>query len=295
MRQALAIISILSLFFASCAKDSVIHEDLIIDGNVAPPIDGVSQITLNSYINNLYIDLFGRAATESELMEQSDYLIEFDYSVDAREDIVENLMTSWEYYKNINVLTTQKYLVSLDSFSLKSQIDYWVYIIDIYYDTGLDVEALYYTIENEKLILLSTAHVELYEGSIFIDEYFKRFINNYFYDMVNMGSENFVISCFQNLFHRYPTDDELLDAVSMVDGASSQIFLQDGSSKSDFIDIIIHSPEFYQGQTIDVFNSLLARAPNSEEMDMYGQEMMDVNHFNSVKIKLLISEEYAGF
>jgi hypothetical protein len=228
MRQALAIISILSLFFASCAKDSVIHEDLIIDGNVAPPIDGVSQITLNSYINNLYIDLFGRAATESELMEQSDYLIEFDYSVDAREDIVENLMTSWEYYKNINVLTTQKYLVSLDSFSLKSQIDYWVYIIDIYYDTGLDVEALYYTIENEKLILLSTAHVELYEGSIFIDEYFKRFINNYFYDMVNMGSENFVISCFQNLFHRYPTDDELLDAVSMVDGASSQIFLQDG-------------------------------------------------------------------
>ena len=295
MRQALAIISILSLFFASCAKDSVIHEDLIIDGNVAPPIDGVSQITLNSYINNLYIDLYGRAATESELLEQSDYLIEFDYSVDAREDIVENLMTSWEYYKNINVLTTQKYLVSLDSFSLKSQIDYWVYIIDIYYDTGLDVEALYYTIENEKLILLSTAHVELYEGSIFIDEYFKRFINNYFYDMVNMGSENFVISCFQNLFHRYPTDDELLDAVSMVDGASSQIFLQDGSSKSDFIDIIIHSPEFYQGQTIDVFNSLLARAPNSEEMDMYGQEMMDVNHFNSVKIKLLISEEYAGF
>ena len=295
MRQALTIISILALFFASCAKDSIIHEDLIIDGNVAPPIDGVSQITLNSYINNLYIDLFGRAATESELMEQSDYLIEFDYSVDAREDIVENLMTSWEYYKNINVLTTQKYLVSLDSFSLKSQIDYWVYIIDIYYDTGLDVEALYYTIENEKLILLSTAHVELYEGSIFIDEYFKRFINNYFYDMVNMGSENFVISCFQNLFHRYPTDDELLDAVSMVDGASSQIFLQDGSSKSDFIDIIIHSPEFYQGQTIDVFNSLLARAPNSEEMDMYGQEMMDVNHFNSVKIKLLISEEYAGF
>ena len=295
MRQALAIISILSLFFASCAKDSIIHEDLIIDGNVAPPIDGVSQITLNSYINNLYIDLYGRAATESELLEQSDYLIEFDYSVDAREDIVENLMTSWEYYKNINVLTTQKYLVSLDSFSLKSQIDYWVYIIDIYYDTGLDVEALYYTIENEKLILLSTAHVELYEGSIFIDEYFKRFINNYFYDMVNMGSENFVISCFQNLFHRYPTDDELLDAVSMVDGASSQIFLQDGSSKSDFIDIIIHSPEFYQGQTIDVFNSLLARAPNSEEMDMYGQEMMDVNHFNSVKIKLLISEEYAGF
>lgn len=295
MRQALVIISTLSLFFASCAKDSIIHEDLIIDGNVNPPIDGVSQITLSSYINNLYIDLFGRAATESELLDHSDYLMEFDYSSDAREDIVEELMTSWEYYKNINVLTTQKYLVSLDSFTLKSQIDYWVYLIDIYNDTGLDVEALYYTIENEKLILLSTAHVELFNGSIFIDEYFKRFINNYFYDMVNMGSENFVVSCFQNLFHRYPTDDELLDGVAMVDGATSQIFLQDGSSKADFIDIIVHTPEFYQGQTIEVFTSLLARDPNSEEMDLYGQEMLETNHFNSVKIKLLISEEYAGF
>ncbi len=295
MRQALIIISTFSLFFASCAKDSIIHEDLIIDGNVNPPIDGVSQITLSSYINNLYIDLFGRAATESELQEHSDYLIEFDYSSEAREDIVEELMSSWEYYKNINVLTTQKYLVSLDSFTLKSQIDYWVYLIDIYNDTGLDVEALYYTIENEKLILLSTAHIELFNGSIFIDEYFKRFINNYFYDMVNMGSENFVVSCFQNLFHRYPTDDELLDGVAMVDGATSQIFLQDGSSKADFIDIIVHTPEFYQGQAIEVFTSLLARAPNSEEMDMYGQEMLETNHFNSVKIKLLISKEYAGF
>jgi len=295
MRQTLLIISILPLFFASCSKDSIIHEDLIIDGNVAPPIDGVSQITLNSYINNLYIDLFGRAATESELTEHSDYLIEFEYTSEAREDIVEDLMLSWEYYKNINVLTTQKYLVTLDSFTLKSQIDFWVYLIDIYYDTGLDFEALYYTIENEKLILLSTAHVDLYEGIIFIDTYFERFINNYFYDLVNMGSENFVISCFQNLFHRYPTDDELLDGVAMVDGASSQLFLQDGSSKADFIDIIIHSTEFYQGQTIEVFNSLMARAPNSEEMDIYGQEMSEANHFNSVKVKLLISEEYAGF
>ncbi len=295
MRQAQVIISILALFFASCAKDSIIHEDLIIDGNVAPPADGVSQISLNSYINNLYIDLFGRAATEGELIEHSDYLIEFEYSSAAREDIVEEMMGTWDYYKNINVLTTQRYLVALDSFSLKSQIEYWVYLIDLYNDTGLEVEALYYTIENEKLILLSTAHVDLFEGDIFIDEYFGRFVNNYFYDMVNMGSENFVTSCFQNLFHRYPTDDELLDAVAMVDGATSQLFLQDGSSKADFIDIVIHSAEFYQGQTIDVFNSLMARAPNSEEMDIYGQEMMAVNHFNSVKIKLLISEEYAGF
>lgn len=295
MRPVFICFSCFAICCASCAKDSIIHEDLIIDGNVAPPVDGVSQITLNSYINNLYIDLYGRAATESELSDNSEYLIDNSYSAGSREEIVEEMMLSWDYYKNLNVLTTQRYLVSLDSLSLKYQIDYWVYLIDLYYDTGAEAEALYYTIENDKLILLSSAHVELFETNIFIAEYFKRFINNYYYDMVNMGSENFVISCFQNLFHRYPTDDELLDGVAMVDGASSQLFLQDGSSKNDFINIVVNSAEFYQGQVIDVFNMLLARAPDSAEMDMYGQEMADADHFNSVKVKILISEEYAGF
>ncbi len=295
MRQPLILIISILFVCASCSKDKIVHEDLIIDGNIAPPTDGVSQIALNSYVNNLYIDLYGRAATEDELSDNTSYLKDNNYTPDSREDIVSDMMTHWEYYKNLHLLTTQHYLISLDSISLYYQIEYWDYLIDVYNGTGQVLEALYYTLENEKLILLSTAHVDLYEGAIGIDEYFGRFINNYFYDLVNMGSENFVISCFQNLFHRYPTDDELLDGVAMVDGASSQLFLQDGSSKGDFINIVKNCPEFYQGQVIDIFSTFLARLPNSYEMDTYGQEMMEENHFNAVKIKLLISEEYAGF
>ena len=56
------------------------------------------------------------------------------------------------------------------------------------------------------------------------------------YDEINMGTENFVVSIFQNFFHRYPTAAELYSASNMVDGNQSTIFNTNGSSKKDFIE-----------------------------------------------------------
>lgn len=286
---------IVSALVVSCSKDAIVHEDLIVDGNVAPPIDGVAEITLNNYINNLYIDLFGRAATESEIAGNVEYLKSNAYSVESREVIVSEMLSQWDYYKNFNMLTAQRLLVNLDTFSLQSQIDYWIYIIDLLNDTGLETEVLYYTFENNRLILLSTAHTDFYSGTIGVTEYFRRYIDNYFYDQVNMGSENFVISCFTNLLHRYPTDDEKLQGVNIVDGGTGTLFLQEGSSKGDFIDILIHSLEFYQGQAIDAYSTYLARLPNSEEMNTAALQIQAEDDFENVKLELLTSEEYAGF
>jgi len=283
------------LVLASCAKDSIVHEDLIIDGNIAPPIDGVAEVTVNNYINNLFIDLYGRAATEGEIAENATYLKTNNYTQDARMVIVEDLLSKWDYYKNFNLLTSQRLLVNLDSLSLQYQIEYWDYIIDIFYDTGMDSEALYYTFENNRLLLLSTAHVELYNTEIGITEYFRRYIDNYYYDMVNMGSENFVVACFTNLLHRYPTDVELVQCVGMVDGASGTLFLQEGSSKGDFMSILVNSLEFYQGQVFDIYSQFLARLPSSTEMNTYALQILSEDDFNNVKVDILISEEYAGF
>lgn len=283
------------LWMVSCSKDAIIHEDLIIDGNVAPPIDGVAEVTVNNYINNLFIDLNGRAATEDEVAENFEYLRANNYAKEARTDIVEGILTDWDYYKNFNLLTSQRLLVNLDSLSLFYQIDYWNYIIDLYNATGMETEALYYTYENNKLILLSTAHVDLFNNDIGVTEYFRRYIDNYYYDQVNMGSENFVISCFTNLLHRYPTDVEQAQAIGMVDGATASLFLQEGSSRGDFINIITNSLEFYQGQVIDIYSQFLARLPNSTEMNNYSIQIQSEDDFNNVKIDVLISEEYAGF
>ncbi|HPE96402.1 MAG TPA: hypothetical protein PKX04_00445 [Chitinophagales bacterium] len=283
------------LLTVSCARDEILHENLVVDGNTPPPSNGISTLQLNNYINNLYIDLFGRAPTEGELEDRSEYLRTNNYSEEARGTIIDELMESYEYYKNINILTTQKMLVDVDSITVTNQIATYEYII---YLNELAGDTLYnYLIEFEvqKLTDLLQAPVDLYEGSIGVNEYFRRFIYNYYYDEVNMGSLNFVVSCFENLFQRLPTDEETSDGIAMVDGTSSQLLLIDGSSKEDFVDIVTNHLEFYQGQVIEAYHTLLAREPSSYEMYADGLDMMSDNHFNAVKKKILQSEEYAGF
>ena len=111
------------------------------------------------------------------------------------------------------------------------------------------------------------AKTDYESGSITVNEFMQRVCYNYFYDQINMGSENFVLSCFENFLKRFPTDEELVSAITMVDGFSSQLLFRDGSTKKDFVEIITSDPGFYEGLTIDIYQQLLARNPDSEEMN----------------------------
>lgn len=52
----------------------------------------------------------------------------------------------------------------------------------------------------------------------------------------------------------------------MVSGNSAQVFFQDGNNQNGFINIIMNTAEFYQGLSIDIYNQLLVRQPDSQEM-----------------------------
>jgi hypothetical protein len=52
----------------------------------------------------------------------------------------------------------------------------------------------------------------------------------------------------------------------MVSGNPAQVFFQDGNNQNDFINIIMNTAEFYQGLSIDIYNQLLVRQPDSQEM-----------------------------
>ncbi len=278
-----------------CEKDTIVHENLIIENNTPPENNNVSTLQLSNYINNVYIDLFGRAPTEGELEADISFLRTNGISTEARGEWIAAMMNNYEYYKNINVLTNQKMLVDVDSITVIYKIELYEYFIELNNLGGDTLTNPFWEYEIYKLQQLLTAPVDLYEGTIGIDSYMARFIYNAFYDEVNMGSLNFVIACFENLYGRAPTDEELDDGIRMVDGASSQLFLIDGSSKEDFIHIATTHPEFYQGQVFEVFTTLLAREPDSYEMFIYTSMMMESNHFNDVKQIILQGEEYAGF
>jgi hypothetical protein len=110
-----------------------------------------------------------------------------------------------------------------------------------------------------------------------------------------MGSENFAISCFENLLKRYPTDAELNNSVTMIDGQPSQVLLAGGNSKLDFANIIVESSDFHSGLIIDAFQQLLLRKPSSEELSTATVRFVNEKDYAQELVLLVITDEYAGF
>ena len=155
--------------------------------------------------------------------------------------------------------------------------------------------AQYYQSGQIKLTALEQTINDYSIGLISIDQFFARLIDNPFFDNINMGSENFAIGCFEGLFNRLPTEAELNASIEMVNGFSAQLLLKDGNGKDDFIEIVTTVPEFYQGLTVDIYNQLLARNPDSEEMSEGTILLSSTGDYTTVQKIVLVSDEYAGF
>jgi hypothetical protein len=81
----------------------------------------------------------------------------------------------------------------------------------------------------------------------------------------------------------------------MVDNQTSQVLLQDGNSKGDFMNIIVSSDEFYQGLVIDLYKTFLLREPTSQEISEGITLIKNSGNLKNLQKQLLISKEYAGF
>lgn len=119
-------------------------------------------------------------------------------------------------------------------------------------------------------------------------------IDNWIYDQINMGAENFVISIFQHMLDRFPTEHELKEGIAMVEGRPARIFLQAGTSKSDFLDAFIGSDQYLEGKVKKFYRQYLLREPNATEMIMHLQAMKAGSSIESLQIELLSSKEFAG-
>jgi hypothetical protein len=110
-----------------------------------------------------------------------------------------------------------------------------------------------------------------------------------------MGSANFVISTFQNLISRNPILTEQQSGVSMVDGNNAILFLQSGSSKNDYLNILTQSSNYYEGQVILFYNKYLNRTPNSIEMADGTQKYISTDDYTAVQRDILATDEFIDF
>ena len=149
-------------------------------------------------------------------------------------------------------------------------------------------------IEKTKLELLKASVADLNAGTITVIGLQKRCINNYFYDQLNMGTENFVVSMFQNFLYRYPTDDELAHAKNMVDGFEDVIFLQTGYTRDDFITIFFGANNYFEGQVRDLYLRYLFREPTSVEMSSNAATYKNSLNYKQLQKDILSRDEYIG-
>lgn len=280
-----------------CKKEVIeqVHQNKIVEDNQAPPYNGVSTLQIENYVNKLYIDLIGREPSDAELDANVVLLKANELDETSRETIIDDLTSNYDYYITYFESVSGRMLNSIDSAEMYEGLLLYQAVIQMAYQQGDTLLAYYLEYEYSKFLDLYNATSDYATGSITINEFYKRFIFNGYYDEINMGSTNFVLSCFENLFFRFPTEAEEDQGVAMVDGASSQIFLLDGNSKEDFADIVTDVSEFFQGLVIASYRSFLSRDPTSYEMDLLTQDLEQNGDLQEVQKYILKSEEYAGF
>lgn len=284
------------MILGACKKTEIqeINEPYLIEGNDPPDYSGVTTLQIQNYVGRVYIDLLGEQPSVDVLQEKVEALQADDLSPESREAFVLQLMEDDEYYVNVYNYTAGQFINGVARSEIEEQVALYEYIIEQYYDQGEVQLAQYLEYELQKLVDLVEADIDWAAGEITSNEFYGRFCYNLIYDEINMGSENMVISCFENLFGRYPTDVELVNGVTMVDGISAVLLQQNGNSKTDFVQIVTHTPEFYLGRVYEQYQRLLTRQPTPVE-EQNGSDLLAQDGLQAFQVSVLITDEYAGF
>ena len=286
MRKLISLFVIL-VFISSCKKT----EDVTIPNNVAPPDHTIDSSTILIYTNKAYINIVGREPLSNEKASALVILRQNNFSVDSRKQFLETLFSSPEYDKNIRNIANTEYLKNTDSLDVAQQLFVFNNLL-----TQPQYAPFYAQIQFEihRLDTLQNALNDLNNGTLDFRGMLRRLVNNYFYDQINMGTENFVVSTFQNFLFRYPTNYELSEASNMVNGFNADVFLQLGKNKNDYIAVFFNSNDYYEGQVRYVYKKYLFREPTSAEISFYTNIYKSTNNYKGLQKEIFSLNEYAG-
>ncbi len=287
MSRAFLILSICFTLLHSCKKD----KEILIDGNTIPPDATISNAVKENYVNKSYISILGRKPTSTELSSGISILSQHNVSVADRNQMLEEVFSKSGYNQRLYDIAVAALLNNLDT----AQITQTIYIFNLLLsDPQYTAQWPAIQAEKTKLMQLKSSVTDLNNSGINIIGLHKRCINNYFYDQLNMGTENFVVATFQHFLLRYPTDEELTQGKNMVDGFDAVLFLTSGKTKDDFISIFFNCNNYFEGQVRDLYLKYLFREPTSVEMSVKAGSYKTSLSYRTLQKEILSTNEYAG-
>jgi hypothetical protein len=275
----------LSIFLSSCKKDN----EIIIKNNSAPPDYTINNEVIDSYYNRIYITLIGRKPSNREADSVRAILLSSKIDMTSRVNLISKLQTYEKYYDRAYDVARAELLNNSDT----NEIGIFITIFSQYLSMPTysnSVNQLQYEIT--RLENMRKIPSKLKNETMSIETMYQTSINNYFYDQLNMGTENFVVSSFQYFLLRYPSADELEQAKKMVDGFSSFLFLKSGNTKDDYLDIFFESDYFKEGMSRYLYKKYLFKEPTTTKLFEMTNYYKQNQKFQSIQQYILSSDEY---
>lgn len=288
MNKVIILLVSLMVVFAACKKT---EEEVIVPDNVAPPDTTVSDVVIQNYIYKTYISVLGRKPSDAEREDGIDLLESNNLSMADREEFIDRVLNGDEYNAQLLKIASNDVLNTFDTNGIKMQILVFENLLN---DPAFVEFTDYFQYELDRLLVLEATLDDLTAGTIDIIEVHRRLVNNGIYDQINMGAENFVRSMFENFLFRYPTNAELEAGKLMVDGFNAIVFLQEGDSKDEFLDIFFGSKNYYEGQVRSLYLKYLFREPSSEELAAYSNQYKNSGNYKLLQKTILTFNEYVG-
>lgn len=301
-KQILFPFLLISFFISSCKKEAN-----VIGNNTPPNYAYVPTVTIENYINRLYLDLLGREPLPTEMAPDLKLLKDSVLSVGARKIIINRLQNdetfiagdssySIAYYNRYYSMLKARMLESVEDDFIHEKIGEIQGALAGAIASGDSAEAGKIRMQITQMEELLAVRYDCRNEHIGIDSIYIRLINNNIYDQINMNTFNFINACFDNMYYRFPTTEEYTTSFNMIEYNQSGALLgRSGASRNDYLHIVTSSDEFYQGIVQWVFKSLLARNPTSVEVSRLLPIIRDLHSYKQLQMEVMITDEYANF
>jgi hypothetical protein len=288
MKKFYFLIIALTAIVGGCKKD---NELVDVPNNQAPPDNTIASVVKENYVNKVYISVLGRKPDANELSSGLGEINQHNLSVTDRSIFLDEVFAKPTYNQRLYEIASVKLLTTFDTAAISEQIGVYQFLLtdSTYASSFAEIH-----FEISRLQQLKAIPADLNSGSLTQTGMNRRLINNYFYDQINMGTQNFVVSSFQHFLDRYPTDNELTQSENMVSGLSAVLFLVQGNTKDKYMDIILNTDNYYESEVRDLYLRYLFREPTSVEMTQYAVNYKQTQDYKKLQKAILSLDEYVG-
>ncbi len=299
----IAIVILYLIVFQSCTKEELV----VRTGNNAPNYNGVSTLIVENYVNRLFIDVLGREAT---IVERNEFVFRLKcgkLQLSTRDSLVKRLQfdtlfkvgdSSYRkaYSTRIYNISKARFLEGAADMDIAQRSGNLSFAIKVYQLNGDSINMFAAVDQKKYYDRILKSNYWFSRNKITYNQICEYMLNNGIYDLINMGSFNFVNASYDDILNRKPSQDEFNRSFQIIEKNIPQdIFDRVVSNKNEFCESITQYTGFYESEIRWWYYQYLRKEILSANLYPILKEYLKDKSIENAQRKMLISDEYAQF